>query len=167
MSAPPLPEVFGNYALGEFTEVVAPGAISWLPQTQGWFWVGLALGLYAARQGWLRLREWHRNRYRREALARLTELQSGADAGLPTHINHLLKRTALAAWPRRQVARLSGREWVAFLNSACDPQPFGGELGQLLADGPYGVVSAEDDAADRLVQACARWISDHRGPRDV
>ena len=29
MSAPPLPDIFGNYALGEFVEVVAPNAISW------------------------------------------------------------------------------------------------------------------------------------------
>ena len=34
VSAPPLPETFGNYALGDFAEVVSPAAISWLPQTR-------------------------------------------------------------------------------------------------------------------------------------
>ena len=41
MSAPPLPDTFGNYALGDFFEVVSPAAISWLPQTAGWAWLGL------------------------------------------------------------------------------------------------------------------------------
>ena len=52
MSAPPLPEAFGNYALGEFVEVVSPADISWLPQTAGWTWVGIALLLFAGHRGW-------------------------------------------------------------------------------------------------------------------
>ena len=56
MSAPPLPEAFGNYALGDFVEVISPASISWLPQTPGWLFGGRgdrlvcrALGLAAAR----------------------------------------------------------------------------------------------------------------------
>ena len=39
MSAPPLPDIFGNYILGDFVEVVSPENVSWLPQTVG---VGVA-----------------------------------------------------------------------------------------------------------------------------
>ena len=65
MSAPPLPDAFGNYALGDFVEVVSPAAISWLPQTAGWAWLGLAALALALYKGWRWLQHWHRNRYRR------------------------------------------------------------------------------------------------------
>ena len=38
------------------------------------FLLGAALGLLAARRGWKALRRWYRNRYRREAAARLLRL---------------------------------------------------------------------------------------------
>ena len=65
MSAPPLPEAFGNYALGDFAEVVSPAAVSWLPQTVAWRWLAAALAVYLLYRGWRWLRHWHRNRYRR------------------------------------------------------------------------------------------------------
>ena len=71
MSAPPLPEVFGNYALGDFAEVIAPEAISWLPQTAGWLWLGIVLMLVAMRYSAKKLLHWYRNRYRREATEQL------------------------------------------------------------------------------------------------
>ena len=71
MSAPPLPEVFGNYALGDFVEVVSPAGVSWWPQTVGWLWLGAGLLAYLGLRLWRFLRHWYRNRYRREAIARL------------------------------------------------------------------------------------------------
>ena len=72
MSAPALPEIFGNYLLGEeFVEVVSPAVVSWLPQTAGWACLGAVCLALLMRYGYRRLRQWYRNRYRREALARL------------------------------------------------------------------------------------------------
>ena len=52
---------------------------------------------------------YRRNAYRREALRQL-------DAVDPGGISTVLKRTALAAWPREQVAALTGAAWLAFLD---------------------------------------------------
>ena len=71
MSAPPLPETFGNYALGDFVEVTSPASISWLPQTPGWLLVAAVIAWYVGRWAWRRLAQLYRNRYRKEALARL------------------------------------------------------------------------------------------------
>ena len=51
-------------------------------------------------------RRHRRNAYRREALRELEE----ADAA---DISAILKRTALVAFPREQVASLSGAAWMA------------------------------------------------------
>ena len=56
---------------------------------------------------------WHRAAYRREALRLLRT------AANPGEIMVLLKRVALAGWPREVVAPLHGEEWLNFLNNNC------------------------------------------------
>lgn len=168
MSAPSLPEVFGNYALGEFAEVVAPPAISWWPQTAGWWWLGAALLAMLLRYSWRRLRHWHRNRYRREAAARLRQLaQANPPHSLLIELNKLLKLTALAAFTRDQVARLSGPAWINFLNGHCPSQPFAGELGTLLARGVYQNAALDDATKAALLAACLEWVYQHESPAHV
>lgn len=168
MSAPPLPEVFGNYALGDFVEVASPTGISWWPQTAGWWWLGAGLLVYLGLQLWRFLRHWYRNRYRREAIARLQALaNTAAPPSLVRDINQLLKLAALAAFPREQVARLSGMDWAQFLNRQCPDAPFSPQQCQLLAVGPY--TGAEPGPADamRLLNASMDWVRKHENPADV
>jgi len=167
-SAPPLPEAFGNYALGDFVEVVSPQAISWLPQTTGWWWLGAALLAVFARYSWRRLRHWYRNRYRREATARLRQLGDSADQStLVAELNRLLKLTALAAFSREQVASLSGKEWIDFLNGQCPTPPFSGEQGQLLAVGAYQAGTVAAASGQPLISACLTWVREHKNMYDV
>ncbi len=167
-SAPPLPEAFGNYALGDFVEVVSPQAISWLPQTVGWWWLGAALLAVLARYTWRRLRHWYRNRYRREAAARLRQLAAtGQQSAVVAELNRLLKLTALAAFSREQVASLSGEAWVDFLNRQCATPPFSDEQGRLLAVGAYQTGAVAAPAGQALIGACRTWVREHRNRFDV
>ena len=168
MSAPPLPDIFGNYALGDFVEVTPPLAVDWWPQTPGWAVVGAALAILLLRRLWLWVRRWYRDRYRREALARLDTLALPA-SGTPTprEINQLLKLTALAAWSREHVARLSGTEWTEFLNRSCESPPFDPPLAALLATGPYTSPTSDPATGQRLLQASRRWINEHQVSTDV
>jgi Domain of unknown function (DUF4381) len=167
MSAPPLPEAFGNYALGDFVEVVAPAAVSWLPQTTGWWCLGVVLLGFVLYRGWKRLRHWHRNRYRREAAGRLQQLAAGANsATLVSEVNRLLKLTALAAFSREQVAKLSGEDWVSFLNRHCPGSPFSWEQGRLLAVSTYRSEAIDNAAARQLLDASRSWISEHENSLD-
>ncbi len=168
MSAPPLPDAFGNYALGDFVEVVSPEAISWLPQTTGWAWLAVFAFALAMHRGWRRLQRWHRNRYRREATARLQQL-SPATLGeqLVAEINKLLKLTAMAAYNREQVAGLYGEPWTNFLNRQCDSVTFSQEQAALLAMGAYRPVALDSGTADALLEASLAWVRQHRDPADV
>ena len=168
MSAPPLPEIFGNYALVDFVEVVSPAAISWLPQTAGWLWLAALLLALALYYGWRKLQRWYRNRYRREAAARLQQL-AAAEAGGDwlVELNKLVKLTALSGFPREQVARLSGREWVDFLNRHCASPPFSEDQGALLARGVYEHVEVADGRRQALYAACLNWVQCHEGAADV
>ena len=168
MSAPPLPEAFGNYALGDFAEVVAPPAINWLPQTAGWKWVGILLLAALLYRAGKYVAHWYRNRYRREAAARIRALPDATDpSGLVSELNRLLKLTTLAAWPREEVARLSGEEWVNFLNRQCPAPPFDGRQCRLLATGAYCPEAPDGAAREALVTASLAWVEQHRNPRDA
>lgn len=164
MSAPDLPDIFGNYTLGEFVEVVSPEGVSWLPQTAGWYWLGAALLLWLARYSWRRLRRWHRNRYRREAARRLAHLLPDATSNLPGELNRLLKLAAMAGFGRERVAGLTGPAWVDFLNGQCDRAPFDAELAQYLAEGPYRPMPMANATRKQLVTASYRWLAEHRDP---
>lgn len=167
MSAPPLPEVFGNYALDDFVEVVSPADISWLPQTTGWLWLGAILLAFGLHRGWRWLRHWYRNRYRREAATALAQLTSRGDSNATiAEINRLLKLTALAAFSREQVASLSGDDWVKFLNSRCPAAPFSVQQCQWLALGSYRPLQLDDSATNTLLQASTRWVNLHESPLD-
>ncbi len=168
MSAPPVPDVFGNYALGDFVEVVSPAGISWLPQTAGWEWLGAVLAVLVLRYSWRGLRHWYRNRYRREAIARLQQLEhcAGHDAWL-VDLNRLLKLTALAAFSRERVARLSGEEWVDFLDQQCPAPVFSAEQRTLLAVGTYNCAMPANETRSQLLAACRNWVNYHVGPVHV
>ena len=164
MSLPSLPDVFGNYALGDFNEVVSPPGIDWWPQTPGWYVVGAALLAWASRRLWLRLQHWHRNRYRKEASNRLRQLSDSAT--LVAELNGLLKLTALAAFSRQQVAPLSGKEWTSFLNAQCEQPSFSDDQCQILAFGVYQDQRLEQSSAQQLIDASLCWIEQHKNRYD-
>ncbi|MEP1470025.1 MAG: DUF4381 domain-containing protein [Halieaceae bacterium] len=160
MSAPPLPETFGNYALGDFVEVVSPTGISWLPQTIGWWFIAGILIVYLSRWAWRHLVHWYRNRYRKEALARLSRIPP-SDSYL-AELSKLLKITAVTAYNRPETAQLAGAPWPAFLNQKCDTKPFDEELSTLLAEGVYREVMLSEVQRDRLLAAARIWVKSHR-----
>ena len=84
-----------------------------------------------------------RNAYRRAALQELATADAGA-------ISAILKRTALAAFPREQVASLSGAEWLAFLDRTGGTRFAASDLEALT----YG--GAGDGVA--LAAEARRWI---------
>ena len=164
MSLPALPEIFGNYALGDFNEVVSPPPIDWWPQTPGWYLVAALMLLWLLRQGGRKLRYWYHNRYRREAAAQLQSLE--LSPGLVAEVNRVLKLSALAGFSRPEVAALWGEPWTAFLNARCEQPPFSIEQCRLLAEGTYQQQRVDPVAGKALLQASLAWVSQHKNRYD-
>ncbi|WP_309676342.1 DUF4381 domain-containing protein [Pseudomonas sp.] len=87
-------------SIEQLKEIALPAPVSYAPQTWGW-WVLLAVLIAAvllvgARRYW----QWRRDRYRREALVRLAELQNSDDQlNALRELPELLKRVALSMPP--------------------------------------------------------------------
>ncbi len=142
-----------------------PEPMSWWPPAPGWWLVtGVLLVMI-----WLLWRGWQQRQRRassRQALRELAALhaqfQVDSDGRcFAVEVSQLLRRVALTRWPAPQVAGLTGREWLEFLDAN------GGEFmdstaGQVLRHAAYRaeVVSAAD--AERLHQAARDWIRRER-----
>jgi len=141
--------------------LVMPDPVPLLPVTPGWLilsvWL-LAVSIMAARYllGQRRL-----NRYRREALAVLKTIEGEIDlspAESAQRIAALLKRTALAAYPRQRVASLTGADWAQFLRESTNNDQQIADAAEMLAAAAY-----RPDADGRDLSAPARrWIRLHR-----
>lgn len=146
--------------LDRMHELALPEPVSWIPQTPGW-WVLLAWLLAMAAFGAWQIGAYrHRNRYRREALRRLAmiESQAGRRPGTAAQIAGLLKRTALVAYPRRQVANLYGADWAQFLCQSANDDA------QVVAAAHNLAMAAYQPDVDgaALCQPARRWIQLHR-----
>lgn len=157
---PPLPDIFGNYTIRGITEVLGPQAINWLPSAPGWRFVGLALLVLACWRGWHYWQQWRRNRYRRVALSTLEQLSGGNQLSA---LSTLLKATALQAYPRAEVARLSGDSWLHWLNSHGNGANFSASSATLLTESVYRGDSADAGGElTKLREEMRNWIGAHR-----
>jgi len=132
--------------------VPQPSAIPLTPQTPGWVVLGLAL-LVLAIAALRRVRARHQaTAYRRAALAELADAQNDA-----AQIAALIRRTALAGYPRHVVAGLTGGDWLGFLDRSYGGTGFTDGPGQAVITAPY-----QSSAADPALTALARnWIRGH------
>ena len=151
-------------------EIILPDPVSWMPQTIGWY---VVFGLILLVAGWWvygRLRRFQKNRYRRVALAELDvieqELQrpEGCAKALE-EIPVLLKWTALSAFPRSDVASLSGEKWLSFLDKTMGGKDFAEDEGRLLCELAYAPavknLTLPEERIGNLLQLIRRWIQEH------
>lgn len=142
-------------------DIVVPDPVTWLPQTPGWLIVLGWLVAVVCLAAWQVVKRWRRNRYRRDALAELRAIASGPDvdtAQAAQRIANVLKRTALVAYPRADVASLYGAEWARFLTESAGNDPQVADAAEELAAAAYRP-GADPKSLSRPAQ---RWIRLHR-----
>lgn len=141
-------------------DIHLPPPVTWWPPPPGW-WLLLLIAAALAYLGFRLWRHAMRANVRRLGLRELDRLE--ADAGLEPlqkaqQLSMLLRRVALSAYPREQVAGLSGREWLLWLDGALTGGRFSDGPGKVLVDTPYRPEPLEPAQLDVLFSLCREWL---------
>jgi hypothetical protein len=147
-------------SLDRLHDIMAPPPAPWWPPAPAWYVLGAIVGVLVAVAVWRAVACWLRNRYRRAGLAELAALETAAPGSHTSPaLAELVKRVALAAYPRERVASLSGGAWLAFLDATGGTDDFtrgpGAALEAGYEPGAHGV-------SPGLVAAVRHWVKHHR-----
>lgn len=123
--------------LSQLHDIHLPAPVGWWPLAPGWYLLTATLVMLVVLAGFLCRRYYSNGRAKREALKALAlcekQYQHDANSQLCTaEISELLKRVALAYYPRTRVAGLKGEAWITFLNSSVKGVRFDSVRVQLL-----------------------------------
>jgi hypothetical protein len=156
-------ELFGSDRMWGLKELPLPEPVSWWPQTFGWYILAALLLLGLAWLGWRQWRHYQHNAYRREGLAKLEVMAS--DPTALRQLPYLLRKSALCAAPRADVAGLRSRDWISWLNESAGCELFAetdGEKLDALAYARDRQPLLNDTELQHLVDASKTWMRDHR-----
>ena len=157
-------------SLQNLHDIVVPEAVPWWPPAPGWYVVGAVLGILLLWLGIRRVRRYRADRFRRMALAELSRIESNAQSsrdpwGALAEVAELLKRVALATFPREVVAELSGDAWWSFLGEVGDAGTFTPEARHLVESALFARVEGRKPSSrevDEVLVAARSWIRSHR-----
>jgi len=143
-------------------DIPLPPSIGLWPQT--WtsrITVAAALAALAVAVVWM-VHQRSVNRYRREALAELDRIaHAPIEPGQRAQdLAVLVRRTALAAFPREQVAQLTGQAWLSFLDRSYGGTEFSQGVGRSLEVAAYRQAGSEPDQPPPI-DLVRRWIKVH------
>ncbi len=160
--------------LDQLQPPITPAAVSWWPPAPGWWLLLISLPLLVWGIWWLRKRLQSKGRkptrveeldpLRQAALlelAQLTAPQAGEPAGIwLQQLNALLKRLCREHYPNQNSHTLSGRAWLAFLDSRCPAA--GLTRWMVLVDGGYrSQCTLDASAVEGLNKSVDTWIRKH------
>jgi Domain of unknown function (DUF4381) len=159
-------------SLDRLHDIVAPPSVPWWPPAPGWYGIATVILVLLLVFILRSIIHWQRNRYRREALAEFARQEkflgdpfrrSAALAALA----ELLKRVALTAFPREQVAALTGPAWFDFLDRTGSTTMFASDAGPILARATYDPLAAtrlEEQEIRETAALVRHWIVYHEVP---
>ncbi|GJD65694.1 DUF4381 domain-containing protein [Methylobacterium frigidaeris] len=138
-------------SLENLRDLALPPPVPLWPPAPGWSILAAGLAAASLVAGWRSWRRYRANAYRREARRQLDAIarrvEAGRCAGAASELAVVLKRTALAAYPRSAVASLTGPAWLGFLDRTGRTTAF--------TDGAARGIAEWTFAGDRAVPAAA------------
>ena len=135
-----------QYSLSNLRDIVIPDGPGLWPLAPGAWVVLCIITVLVLIILWQWISSRKRNAYRRAGMALLGNAKTVHD------ISVLLKRVALAVFPREQVASLYGNDWVDFLKQTCPESRFSEK----------DIADSDTEANIELIKQAGFWIRHHR-----
>jgi hypothetical protein len=135
-----------------------PSAVPFTFSTIGWPILGAVVLILMVIVAILTIRKYRHNRYRREALAELQQVVRGELDFV--HSMVLVKRTAIHAFGRDEVGKLTGTDWLKFLDEHARQVQFlsmQSEVEGLM----YKSETPNNTVRDKILTNVKNWINNH------
>ncbi len=167
------PEAIGEL-LAQLRDIRLPEPPGWWPPAPGWWILAAILAASIAGGIWRRRQHIaHINSPRYLALEQLDILRARYRADhdaqrLLADISALMRRVALSIGPRREVASLTGEQWLDWINRHTSGAPLDENIARTLIDAPYRPTAQSD--AEAILRACEEWaegLESKRGQSDA
>jgi hypothetical protein len=150
-------------------DIHLPEAVSWWPPALGWWLLLAATSVLIVLMLWY-IKRRQRLKLQKAALSELEQLsktyqQYFDDKRFVRDLSALLRRICVSAYPKRHIAGLIGKEWLAFLDSQLAPKAnksghkFSGSIGKPLLTVPYNKPRPAKQAdVEALYTLSKEWI---------
>ena len=143
-------------------DIHLPDSPGFWPLAPGWWVLLMVLLLIGI---WLLLKFLQRARQRKkqqqilDEYTRLeTKLLEHPDNEAIARINTFLRQLAISQYPRTDIASLTGRKWLRFLDLSGDTQDFSKGAGRILIDAPYQSAKLQNFNCDEFTSLIRQWI---------
>lgn len=144
--------------LKQLRDIHYPPPIPVWPLAMGWYILFGLLIVVAILVAYLWIQQIKKQLLKKIVLKRLDELeeQQHVQQDVAEELSMLLRRAALAKYPRHVVAGLYGEEWLNFLNKTAMTTEFTEGVGKLLIVSPYrGKAQALPESLFHLIK---NWV---------
>ena len=147
-------------------DIHLPEAIGWWPPAIGWWLLAGFILLLIAFLYWF-----YKSLIRKTAiktakknLAAIKENPALDNNQKLRELSMLIRRVAISVNPRTEVASLTGRQWLAFLDQSVTGDPFSEGCGQLLTEGPYRNTLPSELEIAQLISLYEDWLKAQTKP---
>ena len=143
----------------QLKELHLPDSVSWWPPAIGWWIIVLVIPLLFVLGLWLYRYLTRKTAIKtaRKILVDLKKNEQLNDREKLIQLSILFRRVAISI-SKEQVAGLTGKEWLAFLDKSIKGDPFSEGIGQLLITVPYQKIMPTRDELDQLFDICEEWL---------
>jgi ABC-type nickel/cobalt efflux system permease component RcnA len=141
-------------------DIHLPDAITWWPPAIGW-WLLLAVIIVAAFGCWLLYKKLTKKTAVKTATALLMSIKQAENTDELETLKQLsacVRRVSISVNSRSEVASLTGKEWLNYLDQSVEGTPFSTGVGQYLSDALYRKKAPEELEIGALIELCEHWL---------
>ena len=151
-----------NDALSQLKDIHLPPPVNWWPPAPGWWLLAVLVLAALLALAWFVRRRIKRVDLYQVSLQELADIRSHyaeePDAQrLAAELSRLLRRVAITLWPEAEVASLTGKDWLAWLDARIDGNAFTEGAGRFLEEGTYRPGGDLQDA-QALLSLVEGWL---------
>lgn len=140
-------------------DIHLPDPAGWWPPAPGWWILAVLLSvlliwLVRITWQWLKYQRW-----RKRVLNEFSHFESIDEVQFLTQITEKLRQLAITVYPEQEVASLTGKHWLEFLDSHAEHKGFAEQPAKLIIEAPYSgqQVNLSPQQNRQLIQLTRHW----------